>query len=360
MTTFRPYIGYIMKPNSERRDIPLNQIDGDDTRFRFRIDFPMEEISVLMKSMEKQGLLNPVKLRKKDEGHQLLAGWERYLAAKALGWETIPADVYPNLTDREAYAINFADNQLRSQLSELETSNQIACMRNAQGYSVKDIATQLGSNPQKVYDLLKLQEMKQEIREAVHKGKISLSDAVALHKMPESHQLTVLSKGINEGWNHRRYLFELSYWRDHPFKEFWDYPKLQRDKDRYHAFLFAKYPGTAQIMSRNWELLDRHWGLPGPYSCNATITVPARAKGWVCPNEIQWVVASYHTFEPRIPFSYERRKPNNVEWIYLCDDCAKQMFPDATFHPETVFPELPVEDMEFFNENMPLEQRRIG
>ena len=65
----------------------------------------------------------------------------------------------------------------------------------------------------------------------------------------------------------------------------------------------------------------------------------------------QWVVASYDTIEPSIPVRVMGL--STIEWIFLCEDCVKQLYPDAVYHREVVFPELPIEKKEFFNTVMP-------
>jgi ParB family chromosome partitioning protein len=118
-----------MTATSVRREIPLNRIDKTEETYRFRLDIPKDEIEFLMKNMQLQGLINPIKVRKKNDKYQMIAGWERMYSADPLGWETILADVYIDLTDEDAYKINMADNLIKSPLSSLEVSNMMAEMK---------------------------------------------------------------------------------------------------------------------------------------------------------------------------------------------------------------------------------------
>ena len=318
----------------ERMEVPLALIDGSDDTFRFRLEYPESELRPLAQSMAREGLLNPVKLRKKGDKFQVIAGWERLYAAELQEWESVPADVYDGISDSQAYYINFADNQLRSPLSELETSNQVAKLRFGLEMPVEEITERFGWGTQRVYDLLKLQEMKPEIQDAVHSGDIHLSDAIALHKMPEPNQLPVLEKAREEGWTHRRYLAELRYWTKNPFLNVWNDEDRERLKSRYHAFSFVNHPGTQSIMKASWKFIKKDMGLPGPFSCEATITIPATKIGFVCPHQAEWVVASVRTFEPTIPAEIIEGKPLDVEWIFLCEDCARLLFPTAEYQPD--------------------------
>jgi ParB family chromosome partitioning protein len=189
----------------ERLRVPLSQIDTNDTTFKFRLDMPEDEIKPLSSSMQQSGLLNPIKLRKKGDKYQMIAGWERLQSAENLGWKDIPAEVYPEISYMEAYDINIADNQLRTPLSPLETSNLIANMKNNLKLSVIEISERLGYGTPLVYDYLKLVEVKPEIKQAVHLEKINLQDAIRLQRIPDTQQLKTLEKSISEEWTHQRF-----------------------------------------------------------------------------------------------------------------------------------------------------------
>jgi hypothetical protein len=195
--------------------------------------------------------------------------------------------------------------------------------------------------------------MKPEIKKAVHSGEINLSDAIALHKMPTNRQITILKRAIDEEWSHRKFVTELRYWKNHPFQDYWNEQSIKRADGRYHAFSFVNHPGTKARFESFWEKFGKSMGLPNPYSCETTITIPAMNAEYVCPKEVNWVVASYRTIEPSMQVEFFEGKPMGVEWIFLCEDCAKIMFPMVEYHPEIGFPELPIEDIEFFSETMP-------
>ena len=114
---------------SERSEIYADDIDWDDTQFRFRMDFDNNEIQRLAKNISEVGQLNPIKVRLKGHSYQILAGWKRAMAIKLLGNRRIIADVYEDISDREAYRINVADNVMREDLTDLELAHQVKTLK---------------------------------------------------------------------------------------------------------------------------------------------------------------------------------------------------------------------------------------
>ena len=139
---------------SERSEISPEEIDWDDTRFRFRMDFDEDEIQKLANNIREVGQLNHIKVRRKGDYYQILAGWKRAMAIYLLGDRPIIADVYTDIPDREAYRINVADNAMREDLTDLELAHQAQTLRQ-QNFGIDEISKMFDCKSSKVYDLLK-------------------------------------------------------------------------------------------------------------------------------------------------------------------------------------------------------------
>ena len=71
--------------------IPVDQIRP--SAHQVRKDFDEEGIKSLSESIEKEGLIQPITLRKVENGYELIAGERRLRAIKSLGRGTIEARV---------------------------------------------------------------------------------------------------------------------------------------------------------------------------------------------------------------------------------------------------------------------------
>jgi ParB family chromosome partitioning protein len=64
-----------------------------------------ERLQDMVESVRAHGILNPVIVRKLEDGYEMLAGHNRMNAARLAGIAEIPAIVKDNLSDEDAYSI---------------------------------------------------------------------------------------------------------------------------------------------------------------------------------------------------------------------------------------------------------------
>ena len=77
-------------------------------------------IESLMKSIEREGILEPLLLRPiEDEKYELVAGERRYRAAKKAGYAKVPA-IIREMSDLQALECAIEENRQREQLSPIE------------------------------------------------------------------------------------------------------------------------------------------------------------------------------------------------------------------------------------------------
>lgn len=164
-----------------------------------RIDFDDACIQKLAENLRSFGQRNPIGLRQVNEKLQLIYGWNRIKAALLLSWETIDARVYGEITNLQAQFHNISDNLTREDLSKLEVAYQVKKLREEHNIPVREITKFYGDKRQYIYDLISLTQMKKELQQAVHRGKIGLTHAIEINKFPPSIQLDVLAETINEG-----------------------------------------------------------------------------------------------------------------------------------------------------------------
>jgi ParB family chromosome partitioning protein len=113
---------------TEILEIPLRAIRPDPDQPRRYFD--EEALAELRDSMALYGLLQPVGVRQAaDGGWELIFGERRYRAAILLGWETIPARVFPAEARRIKTVLQLGENAHRADLSLLEYLGGIEQLR---------------------------------------------------------------------------------------------------------------------------------------------------------------------------------------------------------------------------------------
>ncbi len=85
-----------------------------------RKTFDEEALQELARSMDSNGLLQPITVRPDEDDFILIAGERRWRAACLLGWETIPAIVRSDVTLGEAAKLQLLENIVRRDLNRVE------------------------------------------------------------------------------------------------------------------------------------------------------------------------------------------------------------------------------------------------
>lgn len=103
--------------NIEVKRIALNS--------EFKRDNPKVNVDELAANIKAVGLLQPIIVTPIDGGYECLAGNRRLLAAKKLGWDTIPASTI-SIADGDEISVSLSENIEREQMSGLEIGRWIA------------------------------------------------------------------------------------------------------------------------------------------------------------------------------------------------------------------------------------------
>ena len=101
-------------------NIEINSIRQNPYQPRTKID--EERLSELSESIKEKGIIQPVIVRKIDDGFELIAGERRTLAAKKAGFDMVPAIIY-NIGNEESLEFALIENIQREDLNPLELSN---------------------------------------------------------------------------------------------------------------------------------------------------------------------------------------------------------------------------------------------
>lgn len=87
-----------------------------------------ERLDDMVESIWEHGVLNPVIVRKKGRGYEMLSGHNRQNAARTVGLTEIPAIVKEDLTDEEAYVYVIETNVIQRSFTDLAPSEKAAVL----------------------------------------------------------------------------------------------------------------------------------------------------------------------------------------------------------------------------------------
>jgi ParB family chromosome partitioning protein len=166
--------------------------------FQPRVDFNQEEIAGLAESIKAQGLLQPILLRKKTNGYEIISGERRFRACKILGYDRVPAIVKPQVADREMLELALVENIQREDLNEIEEARGYQRLLLECGLSHEQLSERVGKSRSVVTNTLRLLKLPDDIQEMIRNGGISAGHARALLAIDNAEKQRELANRIRD------------------------------------------------------------------------------------------------------------------------------------------------------------------
>jgi len=181
------------------REIPVDLVVKG--HFNPRKTFDLEHIKELQGSIQRDGLWNPIIVRKRLDGkYDLIAGECRLRAVERLRMTAIKAMIL-NIDDGEASLLALKTNLMRRDLNPIEEAHGIKKLVDM-GWSLDKVAQELDKSRTWVFYRLKLAENTSEgLQNALLTEQIPLMSAVKIAELPEGMQGPVTGKAIRERLN---------------------------------------------------------------------------------------------------------------------------------------------------------------
>lgn len=155
-----PIEGEWLPPNTIA-EIPVSLVNVSP--YQPRLVFNIARLGELKESIAKQGLINPILVRRTEAGYELVGGERRWRAVNALGWATIPAMVR-EISDAQAMLLAMLDN-IDEPLTDYENAVGYArILRLGEEPSQASLAASLGINKSTVSRCLQLVELPENIQ----------------------------------------------------------------------------------------------------------------------------------------------------------------------------------------------------
>ena len=171
-------------------ELPLEAI-APNTR-QPREQFEDEPLVALARSIREVGILQPVVVRRKEGGFELVAGERRLRAAKLAGLATIPA-VVRETDDTEALREALIENLHREDLSPLEQAAAFEELLEELGASHEELAQRLGYSRSHVTNTMRLLHLPPDAQRLLAEGKLSAGHARALLALEDEEAQAALA-----------------------------------------------------------------------------------------------------------------------------------------------------------------------
>jgi ParB/RepB/Spo0J family partition protein len=182
--------------------IPLKDIHVNEN-FNCRGAIAPIDVVDMIKSIEADGLIQPVAVRRYDEkqrklfGYEfgLIAGFRRTTAFKVMKRDKIPCIVHEGITDVSARVINLKENLARKDLNILQEAKSIEQFK-AMGFSRQWIAEQTGQSLGWVQTRVMLLDLPSDIQECAAAGILNQAHIRDLYTIKDPNKRIEAVKAI--------------------------------------------------------------------------------------------------------------------------------------------------------------------
>jgi ParB family transcriptional regulator, chromosome partitioning protein len=175
--------------------ISLKHIDANP--FQPRQDFEAEALQELAESITRQGIIQPVTVRRLDNGrYQLISGERRFRAAQMAGLQTIPAFIRI-AKDHQMLEMALVENIQRSNLNPVEVAISYQRLMDECSLTQEQLSEHVGQKRATIANYVRLLKLPAEIQVALRDGQITMGHARALINVDSRDlQLTILQQVV--------------------------------------------------------------------------------------------------------------------------------------------------------------------
>ncbi|MFN2590001.1 MAG: ParB/RepB/Spo0J family partition protein [Actinomycetota bacterium] len=149
-----------------------------------RTDFPEESLAALARSIREVGVLQPVVVRPRDGGYELVAGERRLRAARLAGLASVPAIVREG-DDTESLREALIENIHREDLSPLQLAAAFQELLEELGVTQETVAERLGYSRAHIANTIRLLSLPGDVQRLLADGRLQAGHARALLGLPD-------------------------------------------------------------------------------------------------------------------------------------------------------------------------------
>ncbi len=153
--------------------------DIKPNRYQPRRVFDDEKMAELTRSIREIGVLQPILVRRTEDGYELVAGERRWRAARRAGLVTIPALVR-DAGDRESLEQAIVENVHRDDLNPIEEAAAFHRLTDEFGLTQHQVAVRVGRSRPSVANALRLLQLPDGVQQMIMDGALGAGHARAL------------------------------------------------------------------------------------------------------------------------------------------------------------------------------------
>lgn len=187
--------------SSELQRIPTSRIRPNP--YQPRREFDPATLAELEASIRTNGLLQPITVRRKGDGYELIAGERRLRAVRNLDWKEVPA-VVRDFDDQTMLVLALVENLQRADLNPIEEARGYQRLLGEFSLTHQEVADAVGKDRSTITNLLRVLTLPDHVQQLVESGKLSAGHARALAGMDNADALALADQIVSRGLSVRQ------------------------------------------------------------------------------------------------------------------------------------------------------------
>ena len=170
-----------------------------------RTGFDKKSLEELKQSITENGVIQPITVRKMDDGFELISGERRLRAVLELEYKRIPAYVMEVDSEEKMLELALVENIQREDLNPIELARAYDQLQAVYRLSQEEVAQKVGKDRATVANFIRLLKLPDAIQESLAKNEISMGHARAIMGLSSrSEQIKLWKKTAAKGWSVRK------------------------------------------------------------------------------------------------------------------------------------------------------------
>jgi ParB family chromosome partitioning protein len=183
-----------LRNESSVREVDINQIDINP--FQPRKNFDDEALAELSESIKQLGIIQPITVRKMNDGRfQLISGERRFRASQLAGLKTLPAYVR-EADDQAMLELALVENIQREDLDSIEIAISYQRLIDECNLTQEALSERVGKKRATVTNYLRLLKLPGEVQLGIRDKKLTMGHARALLGIDDSDLMLELYNRI--------------------------------------------------------------------------------------------------------------------------------------------------------------------
>ena len=160
-----------------------------------RTHFDEAALESLAESIKTHGIVQPLLVRRRDGGYELIAGERRWRAAKLAGISRVPV-IVKEVPDDSLLEIALIENIQRENLNPIEEAHAYKNLIETVGLTQESLASRVGRDRTYITNYLRLLRLPDDVQQLLKEGRLSTGHARTLLALSDTDLLRRIARQI--------------------------------------------------------------------------------------------------------------------------------------------------------------------